>query len=145
MLALMGYDHYSMTYEDMVAMADYKETAMGPLRMSSLLVDIIIIWFYPKMEDYFKSDNTLYVFFLYFLLGVFTYNLFANTNILFLRPIEYLTIFKLPMIGYTLYYLKKSKSVFFYLMAFLVFTYAMIDVMKSGLLGVKEYNLYHFF
>lgn len=145
LLALMGYDHYSMIYENMVEMADFKDTAMGPLRLSSLCVDLIIIWYYPRMQNYYKSDNTLYAFFLFFLLGVFAYNLFANTNILFLRPIEYLTLFKLPMIGYTLYYLKKTKSKMFYLIAFLVYTYALIEVLKSGLLGTKETNLYHFF
>lgn len=144
-LAILGYDHYSLVYEEMVEMADFQDTAMGPLRILSLLVDLAIIWFYPRMEEFYKSDNTLSSFFLYFMLGVFAYNLFANTNILFLRPIAYLTIFKLPMIGYMLYYLKTTKNSLYSILAVMIFSYAMIDVLKSGLLGVKPFNLYHFF
>ena len=144
-LALLGYDHYSMMYEEMVEMADFKETAFGPLRLMTLFVDIVIIWFYPKMKEMYPEDKTLGVFFVFFFFGVCAYNLFANTNILFLRPIEYLTVFRLPMTAYLLCYLKRVNKTWFGIVCFFVFTYTLVEVLKSGLLGVKETNLYHFF
>lgn len=144
-LSLMGYDHYSMIYEDMVEMADFKETAFGPLRLMTLFVDLAIIWFYPKMREMYADDKVLGVFFMFFFFGVCAYNLFANTNILFLRPVEYLTIFRLPMTAYLLCYLKRANKSWFAIMCLFVFTYALVEVLKSGILGVKETNLYHFF
>ena len=144
-LALLGYDHYSMIYEDMVELADFKETAFGPLRLMTLFVDFAIVWFYPKIKDMYSDDKALGTFFILFFFGVCAYNLFANTNILFLRPIEYLTIFRLPMTAYLLCYLKRANLPWFYITCFLTFTYAMVEVLKSGLLGIKETNLYHFF
>ena len=144
-LALLGYDHYSMVYEDMVEMADFKETAFGPLRLMTFFVDICIIWFYPKIRELYSDDKALNTFFVFFFLGVCAYNLFANTNILFLRPVEYLTIFRLPMTAYLLCYLKRANKAWFGIVCFFVFTYTLVEVLKSGLLGVKETNLYHFF
>ena len=144
-LALLGYDHYSMVYEEMVEMADFKERAFGPLRLMTLFVDICIIWFYPKIRELYSEDKALNTFFVFFFLGVCAYNLFANTNILFLRPIEYLTIFRLPMTAYLLCYLKRANKTLFGIVCFFVFTYTLVEVLKSGLLGVKETNLYHFF
>ena len=145
LLVLLGYDHYSMTYEEMVEMADFRETAFGPLRLMTLFVDLCIIWFYPKIEEVYSSDKALGPFFQFFFFGVCAYNLFANTNILFLRPVEYLTIFRLPMTAYLLCYLKRANKTWFVVVCFFVFTYTLVEVLKSGLLGVKETNLYHFF
>ena len=144
-LSLMGYDHYSMIYEDMVEMADFKETAFGPLRLMTLFVDLAIIWFYPKIREMYVDDKALGVFFVFFFFGVCAYNFFANTNILFLRPVGYLTIFRLPMTAYLLCYLKRANKSWFAIMCLFVFTYALVEVLKSGILGVKETNLYHFF
>lgn len=144
-LALLGYEHYAETYEDMVALAEFKETAWGPLRISAFIVDLFIIWFFPKIKEYYPNDKMLNSFFFLFFIGVCAYNLLANTNLLFLRPVMYFQIFKLPMVAYLLCYLAHRKSIWFYFVALLEYTYALIDVLKVGITGLKEYNLYHFF
>lgn len=145
LLVLLGYEHYSETYEEMVTEADFRQFAWGPLRISAFIMDLFIIWFFPKIKECYATDKMLNSFFLFYFIGACAYNLFANTNLLFLRPIMYFQLFKLPMVAYLLCYLAHRKSIWFYFVAFLEYTYAMIDVLKSGLLGEKEYNLYHFF
>ena len=144
-LTILGYDYYSDTYDDMVSYADFTETAWGPLRSSAFIVDLFIIWFFPKIKEYYPNDKMLNSFFFLFFIGACAYNLLANTNLLLLRPVMYFQIFKLPMVAYLLCYLAHRKSIWFYFVALLEYTYALIDVLKVGITGLKEYNLYHFF
>lgn len=124
-----------------------RETAWGPGRTSLFLVNIIIIWYYPKIRTEFSGQSLLNIYFMFFYIGVCAYNLLINTTHIFLRPVEYFTIFNIPLLGYTLLYLRRQKSLFFYVLCILAFSNAYISILKavSTPSKVNETSLYHFF
>lgn len=145
-LAFLGYDGYAENIEQISE--NSRQVAWGPSRIGIFLTDVLIIWFYPKMKEYFKDDKYLSAYFLIFLIGTFTYNLFVNTSHIFLRPIGYFTIFRLPLTAYLLYYLKQNhKNAMFIFLALIVFTYIYITIYKSIAMptDVNKTHLYHFF
>ena len=146
-LEMLGYDEYADRYDDMVEM-EFTRIAWGPSRISIFLTDVLIILFYPKMREYYEPSRKLDILFFLFFFGVCLYNLFANTSHIFLRPIEYFTLFRLPLTAYTLFYLKKAhKTKIFIAMCLLLFTYIYFIVYKStfGQNTALQTNLYKFF
>ncbi len=106
-LAVIGYDRYAERFDIMV---EYRrEMAIGPRRISILLLNILTIWYSPKLKQVFKNTNYL-IYFNFAFVGVLLYNLFANTSHIFLRPVSYFTIFLALTTAYLLYYLKPQKS-----------------------------------
>lgn len=149
-LELIGYgDRYGSKFEEMLTGDNFSSFAWGPMRISDYVIDLIILWFYPKMRIYFKDDTRLPIFFLLYFIGVCSYNLFAGTNQIFLRVVIYFTIFKLPMTAYLLYYLRKSRLFFFYITSIIAYMYIYIVVIKASLpSAINTYqhcNLYKFF
>lgn len=146
-LSFAGYENYS---EGIRALTEdnLRQTAWGPNRISGFVIGICIIWFYPQMRTFYKDDKYLPVCFSLFLIGIYSYNAFVNTSHIFLRPIEYFTIFNLPLIAYLLYFLKqRRKKAMFYSVATLAFTQIFFVVYKSVMLPTEasEYWLYKFF
>lgn len=146
LLSLLNYDQYAENIEKLSSTT--RQTAWGPTRLGIFLTEVLIIWFYPKMKDYFKFDKYLSAYFLLFLIGAFTTNLLVNTLSIFLRPIGYFTIFRLPLTAYLLYYLKQNhKNAMFIFLALIVFTFMYITIYKSIAMptDANKTHLYHFF
>ena len=149
-LELIGYgEKYGNKYEEMLTGDEFSSFSWGPIRISSYAIDLMILWFYPKIRNYFKDDKRLSIFFFLYYVGACSYNLFAGTNQLFLRIVMYFTIFKLPMTAYLLYYLKKAKPRFFYIASINAYMYIYIAVIKASLPSAtntyQHCNLYKFF
>ncbi len=146
LLSVIGYEGYAERIDLMVS-DNLREMAWGPSRISNLLTGVAIIWYYPRMKAFYKNDKYLSIYFLLFFVGICLYNAFANTSHIFLRPIEYLNIFKLPMIAYLLYYLKHSNNVMFLIIAVLVFSQIYFEIYKAVARPSfsSEFTLYKFF
>ena len=146
LLAMIGYDSYAARIELMVT-ENLRMTAWGPSRISNFLTGVAIIWYYPQMKEFYKYDRYLPIYFLLFFAGICLYNAFVNTSHIFLRPIEYLTIFKLPMVAYLLYYLKHSNNKMFLIIAVLVFSQIYFEIYKAVALPsvASKFTLYKFF
>lgn len=147
LLSLLDYDFYAENIELMVE-ENLRQTAWGPSRIGIFTIDILLILFYPKVKNEFKCDKYLSVYFILFFIGTCWYNLFVNTSHIFLRPVSYFTIFRLPLTAYLLYYLKQKREwVMFSSVCLLVFTYIYFIIYKSVYMPVKisDTNLYRFF
>lgn len=147
LLGAIGYADYADQMGLMVS-ENLRETAWGPSRTSSFLVGVAIIWFYPNMAEFYKGSRYLPIYFFLFFIGMCLYNAFINTSHIFLRPIEYFTIFKLPMIAYLLFYLKKTgNNIMFLIISALTFSQIFIEVYKAVARPVEasRYYLYKFF
>ena len=147
LLSFLDYDFYAENIELMVE-ENLRQTAWGPSRIGIFTIDILLILFYPKIKNEFKCDKYLSVYFILFFIGTCWYNLFVNTSHIFLRPVSYFTIFRLPLTAYLLYYLKQKREwVMFSSVCLLVFTYIYFIIYKSVYMPVKisDTNLYRFF
>lgn len=146
LLTVIGYEGYANRIDLMVT-DNLREMAWGPSRISNFLTGVAIVWYYPQMKEYYKNDRYLPIYFLLFFVGICLYNAFANTSHIFLRPIEYLTIFKLPLIAYLLYYLKRSNNIMFLIIAVLVFSNIYFEIYKAVARPSisSEFTLYKFF
>jgi hypothetical protein len=146
LVTAMGYADYNI---DNILSRDMQSTAFGPSRLSSFIVSLSIVWFYPKLKDFFVGDKYITLYFILFFIGACGYNLFANTTFLFIRPTEYFTIFTLPLFAYVLYYLKRTnKTTAFYGLCAIAFIQIFIFVYKAAYLPydpVSQTYLYKFF
>lgn len=148
LLMLLGYEDYSDRYFDIISGNSFRSTSWGPSRISLLVVDIFILWLYPKMLSFFKEPNKLRIIFILYFIGICLYNLFVNTSHIFLRPVEYFTIFRLPLAAYSLFYLKTTnKPILFSFLCIIMFSYIYFIIYKSVYLPTEmsETNLYKFF
>ena len=118
-LTLLGYDFYAETIDVLTDMANFRTFTFGPRMGAMLGTYLITLVLYPKVSDYYKSEKLDFIFKLY-LIAICCYYLFVNTNMMFLRPVLYFTIFIAPMVGYTLAYLytKKRYAIFVLLLMF---------------------------
>lgn len=121
--SLMGYDNY---IEDLTDQSEYKSFAFGPRMLINLTTYVLCIWYYPQIRTYAKSP-ILDVWFKFFFIGVCAYYLFVNTSMIFLRPVEYFLIFAIPIISYTLFYLKRNSNIAFIVFATICLSYTFIS------------------
>lgn len=85
------------------------ESVVGVSFLSSFLIDVAIIAFSDKLKKYYRSDNLLIFYNLYFLGALL--GLICGHSFILLRPVRYLRFFKLVVSPYLLYYLYvKSKN-----------------------------------
>ena len=147
-LKFLGYDVYADSYDRIMDLETFRQTVWGPSRISLFAIDIIVILHYPMMREYYKNSRKIDILFFIFFLGCCLYNLFVNTSHIYLRLIQYFTIFKLPLTAYALFYLKKThKIAWFMILCFLSFTYIYFVIYKSVAMPteVLQKNLYKFF
>lgn len=147
-LSFIGYNTYADHLDKMLNNSRFLN--WGPGRLSIFIMGLIIIWFYPQMRTYYvQQRRKLGIYFILFLIGVCSYNLFANTSHIFLRPITYFTIFTLPLTAYLLYYLRMNKSsLHYYAFLLLACSYMGIDITKTFILPYcfdSDFILYKFF
>ena len=145
-LAVIGYDRYAERFDIMV---EYRrEMAIGPRRISILLLNILTIWYSPKLKQVFKNTNYL-IYFNFAFVGVLLYNLFANTDHIFLRPVSYFTIFLALTTAYLLYYLKPQKKYIVSLRFLIVFvvaiSYMLLSVIADYGKGDMDWSNFKFF
>lgn len=146
-LEQIGYGAY-ITHLNEVVSGNFTPLNWGPGRISLFVIDLIIIWYYPFIKQYYKSEsNSIRLYFIMFFVGACSYQLLADASSILLRPLLYLTIFKIPLSAFLLCYFKDSnKKVYFYSFLLLVCSNLYISVLKAGLLSLPENNvLYNFF
>lgn len=109
LLQNLGYEKYAQDIKIMTT-ENLRETAWGPGRLSLFMIDLVIIYLYPSIKRFFYHDKEIIrMYFILFFIGTCLYQLFVNTSHIFLRPIEYLLIFRLVMSAYVLLYLRNLK------------------------------------
>ena len=123
-------------------------TTWGPSRIGILLVQVIIIWFYPKLRVFYNCSRRIDLYFILFFFGVCAYNLMVNTSYIFIRPIMYFTVFQLPLFGYTAHFLKSTNRTLAFRSLILLgcsYTYYMILKVAYFTDDPNECVLYKFF
>lgn len=146
-LSFMGYDYYSENIQRITEEAN-RSVSWGPSRLGDLFITLFILWYYPKMKQYYAHDKQLPYYFILFFFGACSYNLFINTSHIFLRPAMYFTIFKLPLTAYLLVYLKKKHFKLSYsLLAVIAYTYIYFEIYKASLIPnwFEDFTTYKFF
>ena len=147
LIELTGYSNYGNLNDPNVG-GTMRMVGWGPIRISVLLSNIAIIWFYPKIKSYFKEDNLLPYYFILAFIGMCLSNLLMNTTHFILRPVDYFLIFNLIMTAYLLCYLWSSRLfVFFAVISIINFSYIFIAVIKAVYFPLKTSVpfLYHLF
>lgn len=145
-LSSIGYEGYA---ENLDILIDSKsEMALGPRRLSILLLNMLVIWFTPSLKSKFEDTNYL-SYFNFTFLGVLLHNLFANAGHIFLRPISYFTIFLALTTSYLLYYLKlktpKGVSIEFVLVFIVAVSYTLLSCISEYGKGDMDTANYKFF
>lgn len=149
LLDTVGFDRYGGVFDAMnEGVTKLVRFDWGPTKIAALLLEILIIIYYPKMRKQFQQTK-IDMFFLLFFIGICWYYLVMNTVHQMIRPTEYFTIFRLPMTAYLLYYLKKviRREDIFLFACILCFSYIAITIYKGYINPVDSYStvLYHFF
>lgn len=109
-LNVIGYTGYAERIDYWTSESLRRDMAWGPSRILTFVIDVVLIWVYPKMRIYFSEDSKLPYYFLFFFIGTCMFNIFANTTHLFLRPSMYFTIFRLPLWAYMAIYFKENNK-----------------------------------
>lgn len=122
-LSFIGYDNY---LEDLTNQATFRSFNFGPRMIVVLGTYIFCIVHYKKVSEYF-GDHLFDLYFKLFMIGCCGYYLFVNTTLVFLRPIEYFTIFALPVSTYTLTYLRRKHLIQFYFMLVLAMSFTFLS------------------
>ena len=137
-LDYMGLHNY-IQFIDPIIKGEFRQVSFGPSRLSNLMVDVILIWYYPQMSRHFEGDKLLPLFYAMALVGMFSFNIFVNTSFFVLRPFEYFLFFVLIMVGYTLSYLYKTrKHLPLIILSALCFTYIYIEIFKAVYRPTRE-------
>lgn len=145
LLDLIGYSNYAAKFDYFVSKDSIASMAWGPARLSMFMIGLFSIFTYPKIKIFFSRDPFVSVVFVMTFIGECLFGLLANTSYLFLRPVEYLTIFKLLAFGYLIAYLVKTKQT---LLSYLIIGIGGIfmywNIYKS--VGAdRQFTLYKFF
>lgn len=123
---ITGYDNYNleMTLTDEHAFA----MAWGPRRLSMLFVDVVVISFFPIVYKEYGLDTKWRVFFSLFFVGACLYNIVSGISGFLVRPLNYLLIFRIPLVGLLLYYTRYKKQLVFLLLILCACTFTYIGV-----------------
>lgn len=145
-LSSIGYEGYA---KNLGVFVDAKrEMALGPRRLSILLLNMLVIWFTPSLKSKFEDTNYL-AYFNFTFLGILLYNLLADTGHIFLRPVSYFTIFLSLATSYLLYYLKlktpKGVSIEFILVFMVAISYMFFSIIAEYGKGDMDTTNYKFF
>lgn len=144
-LNYLGYDWYSENVELLIEENEVRN--IGPRRLSMILSPLLVIWFSPKLKTTFKNTNFLK----YYNIGIFgflLYNVFANMNHGFIRPIAYLTIFIVPITAFLLVYLRRriSKMYLVFIITLLIaLSYTPLSIISDFGKGNLDFSNYQFY
>ena len=146
-LDLTGYSNYGNQYDPNVG-GTLRDVNWGISRLSILIANVFMIFFYPEMKSFFKNDSLLPYFFIMAFIGMCLSNLLMNTTHFILRPIDYFIIYYLIIGSYLMVYLLKHKQYILSIIFFIFsFNDALINVYKMVFIPhySYQYYLYHFF
>ncbi|MBR5087627.1 MAG: EpsG family protein [Muribaculaceae bacterium] len=130
-LNLTGYENYG-NLDDPNVGGQLRTLNWGPSRVSILLANVLIIWYYGNLKAFFKNDKLLPFFFWLAFIGMCLSNLLMNTTHYILRPIEYFTIFYLVMGSYLMvYFVKNKKYRLAILLSFLLYSHFLVNIYKA--------------
>ncbi len=145
LLSYLGYDWYSENIELLIDNEEIRN--IGPRRLSMILTPLLVIWYSPKLKSTFKNTNFL----TYYNIGIFgflLYNILANMNHGFIRPIAYFTIFIVPVTAYLLVYLRmniRKKPLVFIITLFIALSYLPLSIIADSGKGKQDYSNYQFY
>lgn len=114
----IGYDYYAENLSSLTDIDKMSSYNFGPRKLTLLACNLFVVVLYPRVRTLIADKSKIDLFFKLSFIGMCLYYLFDNTLVFFRRPVEYFTIFLLPMVGYTLYYLKinNTRKIFYYIM-----------------------------
>lgn len=123
---LIGYDNYNI---EMTMSEDHSfSSAWGPRRLSMLVVDFAIIYFFPTICKKYNLAQKWNLFFTFFFIGACLYNVVSGISGFLVRPLNYLLIFRIPLVGLILYYTSQKKPLAFLLLLLCACTFTYIGV-----------------
>ena len=146
-LDLTGYSNYGNQCDPNVG-GTLRSVNWGISRVSILVTNVLMLYFYPEMKKYFKTDTLLPYFFIMAFIGMCLSNLLINTTHFILRPIDYFIVFYLIMDAYMMvYFIKNKKYALAILLSIVAYSHSFIDVYKMVYIPhySYQYYLYHFF
>ncbi|MDE6021225.1 MAG: EpsG family protein [Ruminococcus sp.] len=103
-----GEGGYASKYNENVLQRFSDETNIGIMFYIFFVINSIIIYYSPKIKEYFSGRRIVIYYNMYFW-GMIFETLLAS-NMVLVRPFRYFRIYKLIMIAYLLYYLYKHPS-----------------------------------
>lgn len=145
LLDLIGYHKYGHHLVDVMD-GKFKNMGWGPLHIITIISSLIFIIFYPQVKKYFSKDKLLPIFYAFAFVGTCYDNLVLNTHHSMQRPAEYLYIFIVIMVSYTISYLTSTKK---HILAAICMAipclYLILDLIKVSIGMVSYPSLYYHF
>lgn len=126
-ISFLGYERYVANLDSVLS--NLSSFSFGPRRICTLLLNIIIIIYYPNLSKQF-DEMWFELYFKMFFIGACLYNLLANTSLEFLRPVGYFTIFALPITSCLLYSVRKGRPIYI-LTIILSCSYALFSILSG--------------
>ncbi len=145
LLDLIGYHKYGHHLVD-VMNGQFKHMGWGPLHLITLFSSAIFIYYYPQVKKHFSRDKLLPIFYALAFVGTCYDNLVLNIHHSMQRPAEYLYIFIVIMICYTISYLiTNNKRIMAMICLIVPCLYLLIDLIKVSM-GMSSFPtlFYHF-
>ena len=118
-------DHMQVFTEELAVDMGY-----GPRRLVILFVSLLIIWYYPKMKEYFNDKFLVFSFTVFVIFAIFPENILSSVHSSMSRPFMYFKPFKIICNAYLLYYLHKKirkRPIPFFVTLVLSLCYMIID------------------
>lgn len=145
-LTFLGYNNYAEQLLDLADASNLQSFSFGPRMLMMMISYISVIIFYPKVRLAF-NDSNIDLYFKLFFIGVCGYYLMVNTTIVFQRPVQYFDIFALPMIAYTLFYLKQKNIFLFFILSVASMSFVYLQCYDDFQLPValQHATLYQFY
>ncbi|WP_417315547.1 EpsG family protein [Cycloclasticus pugetii] len=145
LINLIGYGKIFSRLDTLIA--DEQIRALGPRKVSIVLLAILTIFFSGKLKLYFKESNFL-IYYNLAIVGLLLSNLLSNAHHIFLRPVTYLVIFSVVTTAYLVVYLQKtSRKNILWLLATLLLAvcYLPISIIADYGKGDSDYSSYKFY
>ncbi len=148
LMSILGNDRYEDALNNLIKGNDFRTISWGITMIVDLLLYLIIVWFKPKMQAYYKNDKYFNICFSLFILGVLLNYLLLNTVHQFQRPLMYFQVFTIPMVGFTInYFVKQKNTLLTFATGILSFSYLFFTTYKAEYapFDFSECYLYRFF
>ena len=144
-LTFLGFDRYASTLDFNTSADALKGFSFGPRMISMVGTYVFVILTHKRVCLYFNSVK-YDLFYKLFVIGAYGHLLFINTSI-FMRPVDYFTIFSLPVSAYALCFYKNTKQLVpFMFLLFICAIYVLTACYTESLVPEKMRNsfLYQF-
>lgn len=144
-LELLGYEKIGENMDSF--MENEKALIIGPRRLVMILTTLALIWFAPLLKIRFK-DTYFLTYFNLTIAGFLYYNLFSNANLLFIRPVMYLSGFSILTSAYLFVYLRENISRRLLALVFvmlLTLAYLPMSIVADSGKGKQDFTNYKFY